>query len=96
MDEDEGVSFLERLLAGRCKPSHHMVPLILVACSLWRLWDSCRVQKELVPEESKGGLERIGGKGKQRHRAKDGVCGKEAGQRGGSPAALPLTWAGTH
>lgn len=63
MDEDEGVSFLERLLAGRCKPSHHMVPLILVACSLWRLWDSRRVQKELVPEESKGGLERIGGKG---------------------------------
>lgn len=55
--------FLERLLAGRCKPFHHTVPLILVACSLWRLWDSCRVQKALVQEESKEGQERVGGEG---------------------------------
>lgn len=40
---NEGV-FLERLLAGRCKPFHNMVPLIQVTCSLWELQDhvGCR------------------------------------------------------
>lgn len=80
VDVDDGV-FLERVLAGRCKSFHHMVPLILVACSCGggRAHVGCRRSLSLrnQREDERESWRRR----KQEHRAKDALSLVSVGRR---------------